>query len=93
MTIPASATAAAMAAEMWPHAALLVGILATFVGFALLFGRKFVRPAVALVEYGAGRRRGGDLGEASQVPLSRVGLGDRIRDGFEKEAAGSALRR
>ncbi len=86
MTIPASATAAAMAAEMWPHAALLVCILATFVGFALLFGRKFVRPAVALAEYGAGRGRGGVAGAAPEVPLSWAGLRDRIRDGFEKEA-------
>jgi hypothetical protein len=48
MTIPATAIAAAMAAEMWPHAALLIGILVTFAGFAMLFGRKFVRPAVEI---------------------------------------------
>jgi PAS domain S-box-containing protein len=84
MTIPATATAAAMAAEMWPHAALLVGILVTFAGFAILFGRKFVRPAVALAEYGAGR--GGAVGEAPDVPIGWAGLRDRIRDGFEKDA-------
>lgn len=86
MTIPATASAAAMAAEMWPHAALLVGILATFVGFALLFGRRFVRPAVALAEYGAGRGRDAPSGTPPEVPLGWVGLRDRIRDGFEKEA-------
>jgi PAS domain S-box-containing protein len=85
MTISASAAATAMAAEMWPHAALLVGILATFVGFAMLFGRKFVRPAVALAEYGAGRGHG-EAGEPPPVPLAWAGLRDRIRDGFEKEA-------
>ena len=86
MTIPASATAVAMAAEMWPHAALLIGILVTFAAFALLFGRRFVRPAVALAEYGAGRGRGGIGGEAPEVPLAWAGLRDRIRDGFAEQA-------
>ena len=84
MTIPASASAAAMVAEMWPHAALLIGILATFAGFALLFGRRFVRPAVALAEYGAGR--GGGLAEPPAVPLAWSGLRDRISDSFAEEA-------
>lgn len=87
MTIPASATAAAVAAEMWPHLALLIGILATFAGFALLFGRKFVRPAVALAEYGARRGRPGASAEPPIVPLAWAGLSERIRESFEEEAS------
>ena len=86
MTIPASATTAAMAAEMWPHAALLIGILTTFAAFALLFGRKFVRPAVALAEYGAGRDSAGGAPEQPDVPLAWSGLRDRIRESYAEQA-------
>jgi len=86
MTIPASATAAAMASEMWPHAALLIGILATFAAFALLFGRKFVRPAVALAEFGARGHRDGATPEAPEVPLAWSGLRDRIAASYAEQA-------
>ena len=87
VTIPAGIFTTAMVAEMWPHAALLLGILATFTGFALLFGRKFVQPAVALAEYGALPGTAGASSTPPEVPLAWRGLRDRIRTSFEEQAA------
>lgn len=87
VTIPAGVFSAAVMAEMWPHAALLVAILMTFAGFAILFGRKFVQPAVALAEYGARTGIADADGAPPEVPHAWRGLRDGIRTSFEEQAA------
>jgi len=87
MTIPGPAIRAAVTDELWPHAALLAGILLTFATFALLFSRNFVDPAVALASYGSLTPEQAEGAEPPQMPSFWWRLRDRIRSSLDEQAA------
>lgn len=87
MTIPGETIARAVFGELWPHAALLAGILLTAAGFAYLFGRQFVGPAVALARYAAETTGAAVAAAPPRVPEAWRGLADQIRFSLEERAA------
>ncbi|MFG1478970.1 PAS domain S-box protein [Xanthobacter sp. V4C-4] len=87
MTIPGATITDAVLEELWPHAALLAGILATFATFAFLFGRHFVGPAVAIANYGALTPQEAEAVGPPTVPDSWRGLSAKIRASFAEQTA------
>ena len=87
MTLPGRMIGAAVFDELWPHAALLAGILATFATFAALFGRQFVRPAVALARYATQTPDMGAIPPPPRVPEAWRGLAEQIAATFEERDA------
>lgn len=83
MTIPGRTIVRAVFAELWPHALLLAGILATFATFAFLFGRQFVRPAVALARFVAAAPNASERPPPA-VPEAWRGFADQVRVAFEE---------